>query len=788
MKKYVVAIVFIVSISSVAQNVNIPDANFKAKLIQLGVDTNSDGDIQVSEAQVVTDLTIPVSNILDLTGIQSFTNLNYLNCSYQSNGFGPGLSSLNLNGLSSLTYLDCSNNSIANLDVSFLTNLSILKCNYNSLSSLVVSSLINLTELEFAHNQISTINLGANSNLTHLLCYSNQLSDLDVNSLTNLEVLFCGENPLDTLNVSNVNNLLSLGCNQNGLTNIDITNLINLRFLDCDDNQISSLDLQNQIYLTDLRCNGNLLSAIDLSNAASDGSNFGLQFGNNPNLTYVNIKNAGNFIGFYPTNCPNLAFICINDEDISYVSQELLNYGISGVNFNSYCSYTPGGNYNTITGAIIFDVNSNGCDASDLPYPNIKININDGINQGNAFTNNTGNYSFYTQAGSFDITPNIENPSWFTFSPATATIPFTNNNNNGTTQNFCITANGVHPNVEIVIAPILLARPGFDAVYQIVYKNIGNQVTSGIIDFSYDDTVLDFVSATVAPNGSSTGILNWNYTNLLPFENRTIYVTLNVNSPQETPPVNIGDQLYFTTSITSSAGDEMVEDNFFGYQQTVVGSLDPNDITCIEGDVVPPSEIGEYLHYVINFENTGTAAAENVVVRTDIDAAQFDVNSLQMLNTSHNAYIRQTGNTIEFIFEGIYLDTGGHGNVLLKIKSLNNLQEGDMVAKQANIFFDYNFPIETNMANTTFQALNTPGFEIDESISVYPNPTNSIVTITSNNSMQSVQLYDVQGRLLQTQIINNPSTTVDLSQQSNGIYFVKVVSDQGIKVEKVVKK
>lgn len=41
-----------------AQNVNIPDVNFKNKLIQIGVDTNADGQIQVSEALVVTKLEV----------------------------------------------------------------------------------------------------------------------------------------------------------------------------------------------------------------------------------------------------------------------------------------------------------------------------------------------------------------------------------------------------------------------------------------------------------------------------------------------------------------------------------------------------------------------------------------------------------------------------------------------------------------------------------------------------------------------------------------------------------
>ena len=63
-----------------AQIVNIPDANFKAKLIALGVDTNGDGNIQNSEATAVINLDVENSLINSLVGIQSFTNLQELTC------------------------------------------------------------------------------------------------------------------------------------------------------------------------------------------------------------------------------------------------------------------------------------------------------------------------------------------------------------------------------------------------------------------------------------------------------------------------------------------------------------------------------------------------------------------------------------------------------------------------------------------------------------------------------------------------------------------------------------
>ena len=94
MKKLVVLLLFFTCIVN-AQVVNIPDANFKAKLISLGIDTNADGEIQNSEASVVTALDVYNQNITDLTGISSFVNLNILFCSNNS------ISNLNLTGLRS---------------------------------------------------------------------------------------------------------------------------------------------------------------------------------------------------------------------------------------------------------------------------------------------------------------------------------------------------------------------------------------------------------------------------------------------------------------------------------------------------------------------------------------------------------------------------------------------------------------------------------------------------------------------------------------------------------------
>ena len=93
MKKLYFLLLFFTSIIH-AQIVNIPDVNFKARLLDktnsavaidlLGkdtkVDANNDGEIQISEAQNLLSLNLSYANISSLEGISSFTNLIELIC------------------------------------------------------------------------------------------------------------------------------------------------------------------------------------------------------------------------------------------------------------------------------------------------------------------------------------------------------------------------------------------------------------------------------------------------------------------------------------------------------------------------------------------------------------------------------------------------------------------------------------------------------------------------------------------------------------------------------------
>lgn len=823
MKKQIFFLLFFTGIVN-AQIVNIPDANFKNKLIALGVDTNSDGNIQQAEALAVTSLNVSDSSIASLVGIESFTNLTYLDC--LNNHY---ISSLNLTNLTNLTYLNCSRNNLTSLNVSMLTNLTYLSCYTNNINALDVTPLVSLTYLDCAENHIQVLNVANLTNLTYLGCASNNVSVLTVDNLINLTTLYCGGNNISTLNVGQLVNLDKLQCFSNNITSLNLAPLTNLTLLFCNSNPIASLNLNGLTNLNRLNCGSPQLLELDVSSLVNleTLTIYGGQFpnidlsslvnlrgftmlGSNHLLTsvdishspllyefrllgtttvhYLNLKNGGVLSSMHLSDTSNIYGVCCNQADLSNITFALSFTNTSLIaNVNTDCLFFPYDNYNTITGNVIFDADNNGCDSNDSYQSYVRMNISNGVNQGAVYTNLQGNYAFFTQNGNYTITPNIENPTYFNFSPPNAIVNFSNDENNTVNHNFCMSVNAVHNDLEIAIVPLTTARPGFDVTYKVVYKNKGNQTLSGDINFTYEDDVMDYVSSSLAINTQSFGNLNWTYTNMHPFETRSFTVVFNVNSPVETPAVNIGDQLDLGVNINPVVGDDLSADNEFGFKHIVVGSLDPNDKTCLEGSIVSPTSIGGYLHYNINFENTGNFQAENIVVKDMIDATKFDINSLQILNASHPMVTRVVGNRVEFVFENINLAAQGHGNVTFKIKTKNTLVTGNTVTNKADIYFDYNAPVITNIASTTFQTLNVGENQIDNTVKIYPNPASDFVQIEANSSIKSIQLFDAQGRVLTTKIPDNIQANMDISTYQNGIYFLKVKTETGIKVEKIVK-
>ena len=96
------------------------------------------------------------------------------------------------------------------------------------------------------------------------------------------------------------------------------------------------------------------------------------------------------------------------------------------------------------------------------------------------------------------------------------------------------------------------------------------------------------------------------------------------------------------------------------------------------------------------------------------------------------------------------------------------------------------FPISVYLQGEK-TVLSVENFEIS-TIDFYPNPTKDFVNVTSSSLIKSIELIDLEGRILTTKNINDYSFEYDLSSISNGVYLLKVNSFDGNSVvEKMIK-
>ena len=357
--------------------------------------------------------------------------------------------------------------------------------------------------------------------------------------------------------------------------------------------------------------------------------------------------------------------------------------------------------------------------------------------------------------------------------------------------------------LEAILTPYNPPTPGITNNYDVCIKNKGSFIETAklIMDFkdANADTYIDIIGTQGGKIAGNT--ITWDINKLKYFDDECYKVTVKVvnNTPLGTiftPHLTI---VYDSSSLDITPLNNDVEED-----QVVVGSYDPNDKTVNKVWFTKNQlDSGIELEYVIRFQNTGTAWADLVEVYDTLQN-NMDINRFEMLSSSHNYTMSIIDNNIlKWRFDDINLpdssslEAHSHGFIKFRIHSKENLTEQEVIANSAAIYFDFNTPVFTDTAKTSFLTLTSNNSISTEKLAliIYPNPVSNTLKLEYTQLIKAdcyIELIDPTGKVVETKRYPNRTNgvyeeTIDMEAYASGIYLIRVVIDKYSGEVKVIK-
>jgi uncharacterized repeat protein (TIGR01451 family) len=373
-----------------------------------------------------------------------------------------------------------------------------------------------------------------------------------------------------------------------------------------------------------------------------------------------------------------------------------------------------------IKGHVFYDSNSNGIkDAGETSISSLKIGVEGFLSS--VYSDDQGQFDFPlgNNLGTFDVfSRSYYNDLFeFTSSPYPAIATLTDNN----------PVDSVSIGLQVVEDSLNL--------YQIIsgnrcddsgriwlkYLSLRSGQSQGTIEVNLPPGVSFNNNASIPVSEINGNTLRWNLTDINVIADDQIWIDINYPSFQ-----SAGDLLTFKSEMSTWLGSDTISVSDIDIIELTC-AYDPNDKSITNTDFFVQGDayytVQDEVEYLIRFQNTGTAPANDVIVRDNL-TSDFDISSLQFISSSHPASISiNEQGLFEAYFENINLPdstsdfTGSMGYVAFKIDLRAGTEYEKDIRNGARIYFDQNPPVFTNI--TSFQRVDCPHFlqvEIQEEI------------------------------------------------------------------------
>jgi uncharacterized protein (DUF1501 family) len=202
----------------------------------------------------------------------------------------------------------------------------------------------------------------------------------------------------------------------------------------------------------------------------------------------------------------------------------------------------------------------------------------------------------------------------------------------------------------------------------------------------------------------------------------------------------------------------------------------------------------------VTFSEFGRKAAENGNLGTDhgeiapmfvfgssivpgVSGTNINLNEAVVGN---NYQVQTVQHDYRRVFSTILQDWFGVNNSTLDLSFYNHTtNSGYTNSKITNLIKSQN---TVPPSCYTYKALGIEDNEVKNEVVVYPNPSSEIISVHSPNNINSITVYSMDGRSIQTYV--NPMTSADftikIQNLSVGLYTLKVNTDNGVFSKKII--
>ena len=248
-----------------------------------------------------------------------------------------------------------------------------------------------------------------------------------------------------------------------------------------------------------------------------------------------------------------------------------------------------------------------------------------------------------------------------------------------------------------------------------------------------------------------------------------------------TPEINI--------ALSSLICEELSDINFISEQglnepdiqsTKVTSNLGYIDIDNLEvgqniGNTIATAGINNYIYDEFSLILSEINSEENSIeidLVNDDDETQFTFTILNLVDggiemsivspSDNNSYT--SGNSLDINLIGIFMNPS---------PSLLQFDVTVFSELNDNTFNQFDFNVDCTNAIETFDNVSL----------FYPNPTYSVVNLIVEN-LKVIKIFDTNGQLMLFD--ENPNNSIDVSQLSQGLYFVEIISDGKSSVEQLI--